>query len=234
MISVCIPTYNGEKFLKPQVDSVLSQLSQDDEIIVSDDGSSDNTIEILESYKDRRIKIFKNSRKGVISNIENALQNSIGEYIFLCDQDDVWVENKVNKMLEALSESDLAVSDCYVADQDLNIIYESFYNQNNSKTNKWLALLKNPYLGCCMAFKRKILDVALPFPSKIPMHDSWLGNIAAFKFKLVFISDKLIYYRRHENNASTTSEPTKNSVIKQMNYRMQIIAGLMSRLIIEK
>ena len=79
MISVCIPTYNGEKFLKPQVDSVLSQLSQDDEIIVSDDGSSDNTIEILESYKDRRIKIFKNSRKGVISNIENALQQSIGE-----------------------------------------------------------------------------------------------------------------------------------------------------------
>ena len=85
-----------------------------------------------------------------------------------------------------------------------------------------------------MAFKHRILDAALPFPSKIPMHDSWLGNIAAFKFKLVFISDKLIYYRRHENNASTTSEPTKNSVVKQMNYRMQIIEGLMSRLIIEK
>lgn len=234
MISVCIPTYNGNKYLKPQIDSVLSQLSKDDEIVVSDDGSSDNSIAILENYNDQRIKIFSNPRKGVISNIENALQQSIGEYIFLCDQDDVWVENKVSIMMKAMVESDLVISDCYVTDQNLNIIYESFYKQNNSKTNKWLALLKNPYLGCCMAFNRKVLDTALPFPKKIPMHDSWLGNIAAFKFKIGFISDKLIYYRRHENNASTTSEPTKNSVIKQMNYRMQIIAGLMSRLIIEK
>ena len=226
MISVCIPTYNGEKFLKPQVDSVLSQLSQDDEIIVSDDGSSDNTIEILKSYKDRRIKIFKNSRKGVISNIENALQQSIGEYIFLCDQDDVWVENKVSIMIKAMVESDLVVSDCYVTDQNLNIIYESFYKQNNSKANRWLALLKNPYLGCCMAFNRKVLDKALPFPSKIPMHDIWIGNVAAFKFQIKFISDKLIFYRRHGNNTSTASAPTKASLIKQLNYRLPIVSGL--------
>lgn len=227
MISVCIPTYNGEKFLKPQVDSVLSQLSQDDEIIVSDDGSSDNTIEILESYKDRRIKIFKNSRKGVISNIENALQNSIGEYIFLCDQDDVWVENKVSIMMKAMVESDLVISDCYVTDQNLNIIYESFYKQNNSKANRWLALLKNPYLGCCMAFNRKVLDKALPFPSKIPMHDIWIGNVAAFKFQVKFIPDKLIFYRRHGNNASTASAPTKESLMKQINYRLPVISGLL-------
>ncbi len=227
MISVCIPTYNGEKFLKPQVDSVLSQLSQDDEIIVSDDGSSDNTIEILESYKDRRIKIFKNSRKGVISNIENALQQSIGEYIFLCDQDDVWVENKVSIIMKAIVESDLVISDCYVTDQNLNIIYESFYKQNNSKNNKWLALLKNPYLGCCMAFNRKVLDTALPFPSKIPMHDIWIGNVAAFKFQIKFISDKLIFYRRHGNNTSTASAPTKASLMKQINYRLPVISGLL-------
>ena len=227
MISVCIPTYNGEKFLKPQIDSVLSQLSQNDEIVVSDDGSSDNTIEILENYKDSRIKIFSNPRKGVISNIENALQNSIGEYIFLCDQDDVWVENKVNKMMEALSESYLVVSDCYVTDQNLNTIYESFYKQNNSRTNKWLALLKNPYLGCCMAFKRKVLDLALPFPSKIPMHDIWIGNVAAFKFQVKFIPDKLIFYRRHGNNASTASAPTKASLMKQINYRLPVISGLL-------
>ncbi|MBN2765843.1 MAG: glycosyltransferase family 2 protein [Paludibacteraceae bacterium] len=227
MISVCIPTYNGEKFLKPQIDSVLSQLSQKDEIVVSDDGSSDNTIEILENYKDSRIKIFCNPRKGVISNIENVLQNSIGEYIFLCDQDDVWVENKVSKMMTAMAESDLVISDCYVTDQNLNTIYESFYKQNNSRTNKWLALLKNPYLGCCMAFKRKILNAALPFPSKIPMHDIWIGNVAAFKFHVKFIPDKLIYYRRHGNNASTASAPTKASLIKQINYRLPVISGLL-------
>lgn len=227
MISVCIPTYNGEKFLKPQVDSVLSQLSQDDEIIVSDDGSSDNSIAILENYNDQRIKIFSNPRKGVISNIENALQNSIGEYIFLCDQDDVWVENKVSIMMKAMVESDLVISDCYVTDQNLNIIYESFYKQNNSKANRWLALLKNPYLGCCMAFNRKVLDKALPFPSKIPMHDIWIGNVAAFKFQVKFISDKLIFYRRHGNNTSTASAPTKASLMKQINYRLPVISGLL-------
>ena len=77
-----------------------------------------------------------------------------------------------------------------------------------------------------MAFKRKVLDAALPFPAKIPMHDIWIGNVAAFKFQVMFIPDKLIYYRRHGNNASTASAPTKASLVKQINYRLPIVTAL--------
>ena len=226
-ISVCIATYNGEKYLKQQIDSVISQLNTDDEIVISDDGSTDQTIYILESYKDERIKIYTNTNKhGVIHNIENALKNSTGKYIFLCDQDDVWVDNKVKISLEALKNYDLVVSDCFITDENLNIIQDSFYKQHNSKSNKWLALLRNPYLGCCLSFKRTVLDLSLPFPKNIPMHDSWIGNVGAFKFKSIFIAEKLIYYRRHGNNASTTSEPSKASILKQLNFRLPIICGL--------
>lgn len=226
-ISVCIPTYNGEKFLKEQIDSVISQLSAEDEIVVSDDGSTDRSIEILESYNDKRIKIHNNKQKhGVIHNIESALKNCRGEYIFLCDQDDVWVENKIQISLKALQTADLVVSDCFVADENLKVIHESFYEQNNSKSNRWLALLRNSYLGCCLGFNRSVLNQALPFPKHIPMHDIWIGNVAAFKFSLKFIPDKLIYYRRHGSNASTASEPTTASIIKQLKDRKHIIMSL--------
>ena len=95
MISVCIATYNGAEYLREQVESILSQLEEEDEIVVSDDSSTDTTIEILQSFGDRRIKIFKNPAKGFVRNFENALRQAQGDFIFLSDQDDVWLPNKV-------------------------------------------------------------------------------------------------------------------------------------------
>lgn len=227
MISVCITTFNGERYILEQLSSIISQISNKDEIIVSDDGSTDQTVQIIEELNDNRIKIYHNSySRGIISNIQNALIKANGDIIFLADQDDVWLPNKVSTSLKSLENSDLIISDCYIVDNDLNITKSSFYAQNNSQTNKWRALIRNPYLGCCMAFKRSILEDALPFPTNIPMHDIWLGNVAAFRHKVRFIDDKLIYYRRHGNNASTASEPTETSILKQINYRLPIILGL--------
>ena len=227
MISVCITTFNGEKHILEQINSIISQISDKDEVVVSDDGSTDQTVRIIEELKDNRIKIYQNkSPKGIISNVQNALIEARGEIIFLADQDDVWLPNKVSICLKALENSDLVVSDCYIVNGNLNLIETSFYIHNKSQTNKWRALIRNSYLGCCMAFKRSILEDALPFPTNIPMHDIWLGNVAAFKHKVRFIDDKLIYYRRHGNNASTASEPTKASILKQINYRLPIIQGL--------
>ena len=94
-ISVCIATYNGGAFIKDQIYSILLQLSQNDEIIISDDGSRDSTLNILFSFNDSRIKIYKNGGKhGVVSNFENAIKHATGDYIFLCDQDDVWMPGK--------------------------------------------------------------------------------------------------------------------------------------------
>ncbi len=227
MISVCLTTYNGEKYLLEQLQSILSQLSQDDEVIISDDGSTDKTLEIIEKIGDRRIRAFKNQQsKGVISNVENALKQVNGELIFLADQDDIWLPEKVSICTTALEQCDLVVSDCFVTDKELNITHKSFYELNNSRQNKWKALIRNPYLGCCMAFHRKVLHKVLPFPKNIPMHDIWIGNMAAFHFNVKFIPDKLIYYRRHGSNTSTASEATKAGILKQINYRTSLISSL--------
>ncbi len=226
MISVCVATYNGEKYLKEQLDSILMQLSEDDEVIVSDDGSTDSTLEILAEYGER-VKILKNEQKGIVSNIENALNQAKGDIIFLSDQDDVWLPNKVETCVKELKVADLVVSDCFVTDKNLNIAHHSFFKKNNSFQNKFLALMKNSYLGCCMAFNRAVLDLALPFPKDIPMHDIWIGNVAGFNFKTKFISEPLIYYRRHYKNNSTASEKTKNNIFKIFSLRYSIIKNLL-------
>ncbi len=227
MITVCLTSFNGESYILDQLKSILCQLNNEDEVIVSDDGSTDKTVNIIKELNDKRIKlIFNNNNKGIISNVENTLIHAIGDYIFLADQDDIWLPDKVRICTKELETSDLVISDCYITDNELNITYDSFYKHNNSQFNKWFALLKNPYLGCCMAFNRKVLMNVLPFPKKIPMHDIWIGNIAAFKHKVKFIDDKLIYYRRHGLNSSSASEPSKASIFQQFDYRLSLIKPL--------
>jgi glycosyltransferase involved in cell wall biosynthesis len=229
MVSVCITTFNGEKYIFEQLQSILNQLNQEDEVIVSDDGSTDTTIEIIKDFNDKRIRIYVNEKdKGLISNVENSLIHAKGDYIFLSDQDDIWLPEKVNVCKSYLQQVDLVVSDCYVTDKELKIIHDSFIELNNSQQNKWKALFRNPYLGCCMAFKRSVLTKALPFPDKIPMHDIWIGNVAAFHFNVKFIPQKLICYRRHGLNASTASEPTKAGFFKKIDYRTSLIFSLIN------
>ena len=100
MISVCMASYNGEKYIKEQIDSILKQLSDEDELVISDDGSTDNTLSVIQSIHDKRIKLIHNQGEhGYSRNFENALKNSKGDYIFLSDQDDVWKDNKVETIL---------------------------------------------------------------------------------------------------------------------------------------
>ncbi len=230
MISVCLSTFNGEKYIYEQIQSILLQLDICDELIISDDNSTDKTIEIIQSFNDNRIKLFKNSvTKGVLLNVENALLKSTGDVIFLADQDDIWLPDKVQKFMKGLEQSDLIVSDCFIVDANLKHIEDSFFRVNNSQTNKWNALLRNSYLGCCMAFNRKVLIKALPFPAQIPMHDIWIGNIAAFYFKAGFINDKLIYYRRHGGNVSTSSEPSRTNLFQKLYFRFSVVKELIKR-----
>ncbi len=234
MISVCIATYNGEQYIEEQLISILTQLNKDDEIIISDDSSTDKTIEIIQNLNDTRIKIIHANFKNPIYNFENSLKHAKGDVIFTSDQDDVWLPDKVEKTLKELEQCDFLLSDCYVTDENLNIIQSSFFEVNSSVKNKWLALLKNPYLGCCLAFRRKILETAIPFPENIPMHDIWIGNVAAFKYKTKITNEKLIYYRRHKNNASTASEKSNNNVFKKIKHRKNLIKALLKRIIFNK
>ena len=225
MISVCIATYNGERFVREQIDSVLCQLSSGDEIIVSDDGSTDGTIVIINCIGDKRIRIIEGPRKhSPILNFENALKAAKGEYVFLADQDDVWKPNKVEVCMKWLQKYDCVVSDAEVTDSSLNQLYPSLYEVMHVKEERiYNTVWKNGYTGCCMAFMRNVLEASLPFPKDIPMHDIWIGNVAAYKYSVKFIPDKLILFRRHNDTVSCNGKGSKYSIWQQITFRWNII-----------
>ncbi len=234
MISVCLATYNGEKFIGEQLDSILCQISEIDELIISDDGSTDDTINVINSYNDSRIKLFFNQGKhGYVTNFENALINAKGDYIILSDQDDVWMPNKVTIVSEKLKTHDLIMHDAEIVDGAGKRLGKTFYSIIGHKHTGFFANCLRPrFLGCCMAFNKKVLAKALPMNSLD--HDYWIGMLALCKFKVAFIDDKLICYRRHGGNVSSTSEKSTNSLYHKLSKRVKLICALVRRLIFNK
>ena len=230
MISVCIATYNGERFIREQIDSILRQLSSDDEIIVSDDGSTDDTISIINSIDDKRIRIIEGPRKhSPTLNFERAMKEAKGDYIFLADQDDVWKPNKVEVCIKWLQNYDCVVSDAEVTDSNLNPLYPSLYAIMQVRHGRiYNTIWKNGYTGCCMAFRRNVLKASLPFPKNIPMHDIWIGNVAAYKYNMKFIPDKLIFFRRHNETISCNGKGSKYSMWQQIKFRWNIVKSIVN------
>ncbi len=205
MISVCMATYNGEKYIADQIDSILNQLGCDDELIISDDGSTDRTLDVIKKFHDCRISITSNSNaRGLLCNIENALRLAQGDYVFLADQDDLWIPGRVVKMTSVLLEYDVVVSDAIVVDRYLSEIHGSLFQLLGSGPGLIKNLIKNTYVGCCMAFRKAVLEAVLPFPPDTPMHDWWIGMMGELKFSTYFLSQLLLYYRRHDACFSCT------------------------------
>lgn len=236
MVSVCMTTFNGEKYIRNQVDSILSELEVEDELIVSDDNSFDDTLKILNSYNDQRIKIYTNdNRKGIIGNFENAIKKSSGDYIFLSDQDDIWIKGKVEKTVTLLKKSDLVISDAYIIDENETKLNTSFFEVNNTKYGFFVNIIKSGYLGCAMAFKKEVKNYILPFPIKIPMHDLWIGSLVyLLGGDVTFSKEKMILYRRHGNNASYSGEKSKISYFNRIKYRFELLLLLVCRYLSQK
>lgn len=206
MISVCMATYNGEKYIKQQIDSILCQLGPEDELIISDDMSTDGTLDIVKKYNDSRIKVHIHEKDhGFVRNFENSLSYAKGDYIFLSDQDVLWMPNKVEISLQYLNDYDFVVSDCITINEDEEVISNSRIKDYNIKTGFWRLMIKTRYLGCCMAFHKKVLNTVLPFPSNTYLmeHDLWIAAVAECYYKTALIHDPLIKYRRHGNNVSS-------------------------------
>lgn len=232
MISVCIATYNGEEYLKEQLDSILSQLSKNDEIVISDDHSTDNTIQIIRSYSDDRIRVILNERgKGYVSNFENALLNAKGDFVFLSDQDDIWLNNKVKYCMEQLVYYDFIVSDAILIDKFNNTIDKSYFKKRRVYNTLAGNIFKFGYLGCCMAFRKEILNKALPFPQnhQYCLHDNWLFLIAKAYYRTKISNEKLIKYRRHDNNTSNGGFSNSTSFIFKITYRCYLLFYLLKR-----
>lgn len=226
-VSVAMTTYNGEKYVKEQIDSILINLTEKDELVISDDGSTDKTIEIIKSYNDPRIKLIEGLKKGVKKNFENAIAHTTGEYVFLADQDDIWSEDKVEKVLKELYNNvGLVIHDAIVFDSDYNqIIYDSFFKYRNSGKGIIKNIYKNTYIGCCMAFKKDLKEYIIPIPNDIEMHDQWIGLIAEKYGNVLFLKEKLIKYRRHSGNVSSFKHYPLAKMIKN---RINLIKNLVS------
>lgn len=213
MISVCMATYNGEKYIKQQVESILCQLSANDEIIVSDDGSKDDTLGIIKSLNDPRIHIYINEGKhGFVGNFNNAFLHAKGDYIFLSDQDDYWLPGKVKTVMGYLTNGiDLVTHNADLVDGEGRYLGSDYFSHLHSKTGFWANMWKTRFLGCCMCFNRKVLDKCMPMPKHIVAHDYWIGMMALKHFNVKFIDDKLLCYRRHGGNVSPSSEKSNES-----------------------
>ncbi|PLX85632.1 MAG: alpha-L-Rha alpha-1,3-L-rhamnosyltransferase [Desulfuromonas sp.] len=228
-VSVCMATRNGERFLPRQLESILRQLAKDDEIIVSDDSSTDRTPEIVASCRDPRVKFFPgNAFFHPAYNLENALKRSTGEIIVLADQDDVWLENKVDLVRERLkgrSGQIVTLSlDGEVIDAEGVVVCASIFGMIGAGRGLVKNLYDNTYMGCTMAFTRRLLDVALPFPKTIPMHDSWLGLLSEIYGEVEFVPEKTMQYRRHEDNASF-----RRPFREQVGSRLALAGNLLRR-----
>lgn len=232
MISVCIASYNGARYLREQIESIIAQLDDSDEIIICDDHSTDNTVALVRSLPYRQIRLIENEENlGYTGNFERCLSLARGEYIFLCDQDDIWMPNKVAVCLKALEKADFVVTDAIITDAEGRETHASFFKERGIHRS-WLGnIVKFGFLGCLCAFKSSVRDKALPFPKRRELctHDNWLFLIGKTFFKTSVLDEPLVRYRRHGSNASFGSDNAGTSFSFKVRYRLYLMAQLLKR-----
>lgn len=216
-VEIVLAAYNGGKYIAELLNSIVCQTYDNWKILVRDDGSSDNTNEIIDHYADshpgklRRI-IDDNGNVGVIKNFEILLGGCCADYILLCDQDDFWMPDKIEKLINRmLSAEDEASKDCpiliysdyKIVDEELQEVAPSFWRLVNIKP--WhnslnRLLVENVITGCTVMMNRKLVEMCLPFGKQIIMHDWWMGLVAALFGRLAYIEEQLVCYRQHDRN----------------------------------
>jgi glycosyltransferase involved in cell wall biosynthesis len=222
-------TYNGAPFVAEQLRSILRQLDSADEIVVVDDSSRDNTVAVIESMADRRIRLLRNTRNlGVTRTFERALQASTKPILLLSDQDDVWHEEKLERMIREFQNPavTLCISNAVYTDENGNRMPGFRFEDLHEMPGLMRTIMQNRYQGSLMAFRREILAVALPFPYPMPMHDWWLGVVNAAVGKAVYINEPLMDYRRH---SATVTKEVHGTVPQMLKQRLQLVAALIRR-----
>ena len=222
-IEILMATYNGEKYIKEQIESIISQTYKNWNLLIRDDGSTDRTLDIIREFivKDKRIKLLIDDKGnlGYVKNFEELLKKSKAEYIFLCDQDDIWENEKLEKSLFYLKEKKVIIHNAKIFYTEKKI--KNYKKTLGFKKKRFLKRVVFPeYTGCCMGLKKEFLHIVLPIPSGFPSHDIWIGMIAEIKDEIYFINENLIKYRRHSQNVSATGEKSKNSLLKKLKFRI--------------
>ncbi|WP_158828764.1 glycosyltransferase family 2 protein [Mucilaginibacter lacusdianchii] len=206
LVSIALCTYNGAKYLKQQIDTLLNQTYTNIEIVITDDQSSDDTLSILEQYAaaDSRIIIHKNEKNlGYAKNFEKAIHLCKGKYIALSDQDDIWALNKIELLVNAIGNALLIYHDSEFVDNEEQSLGKMSDVLNMYSGNDPLALVfDNCVSGHSCMFKAELLPQLGPFNPKL-FHDWWIAFVAANKGSIVYLNEVLVKYRRHHEAITT-------------------------------
>lgn len=212
-LSIALATYNGARFLRDQLDSLLAQTVAFDELVVCDDCSADSTLDILAEYaaRDPRIRIIANeSNLGFRANFEKALRLCRGELIALCDQDDIWVPRHLEVLRDSIGRnllvaggSDVVDRNCCSHGRSLAFVKNfEFHDPDPIQVFRFVAFYQNPFQGAAMMMRREFLDVALPISDTVRYHDVWFATVASLMESFRFVDSIVTLYRIHGDNAS--------------------------------
>lgn len=223
-IDILMATYNGEKYLVEQLDSIINQTYHNWNLLIRDDNSTDKTLEIIQNYhkKDKRIKILKDNKGnlGIVRNFEELLKSSESEFIMFSDQDDIWVENKLDmylKMIEKIKNKGFMIhSDAILFDKNKsNILKDTFISKK--AINRGLENVFFNYFvqGATILISKEIKNFILPFPKEVYLHDRYIHLISELFFERIFVNKALIYYRQHGDNQIGAKNTIRELLLKR-------------------
>lgn len=218
LVSVAMATYNGARYLGEQLDSIISQTYRNIELVIVDDCSKDNTVELIASYQAKFpfIKLVQNEQNlGVTGTFEKAIRNCNGTFIALSDQDDIWVKDKIDILVNEIGDYDAVYANSLLVDAHGHSLGKSFTSIMNMKTYHSGApfLLSNSVPGHAILMKKDFVEKILPFPEKM-LFDLWIGFNAAGNNGIKFVNKELVHYRQHETNTIGTRD-SKNKKKKK-------------------
>lgn len=218
LISIALCTYNGAAYLKEQLDTLINQSYPNCEIIIVDDCSKDNTVEILKQYAEshHQIKLYINSENlGYTKNFEKAIGLCNGEYIALCDQDDIWDKNKISIMIGHIGNNMLIYHDSAFVNEAGEVLGNKISDIRNcySGSDSRVFLFENCISGHSMLFKKELMDYADGFKKEI-IHDWWLAYVATNIGSVLFLNQVLVQYRQHNNANTNILRQKRDKVLK--------------------
>lgn len=227
-VSVVMASYNGEAFIQQQIESILPQLGPEDEFLISDDGSTDATLSIIQSFQknNHQIVLIKGPKKGPSANFEEAMKHAGKEIVLLTDQDDIWIDGKVSAVKEAFERHpniDIFLHNAGFCDTEGKPLSGDTFAQRGTRHGVFHNWLKSGYYGCCMGIRRSFLEKALPFPVPNVLHDQYLGLIAEWEKTALFSDNQWIWHRLHGSNQSQ-----RQPFFKMISVRWKLLYSLLA------
>ena len=228
LISIAMCSYNGERFIKEQIDSILYQTYSNFELIITDDCSSDKTIEIIKNYQenDKRIKLYQNETNlGFVKNFEKSISLCTGDYIALADQDDIWKKDKLKTFIENIGENVLIYSDALLIDEHASSMEKELIRPDKdliSGSNNRAFILENCISGNTLMFKKELVEQILPIPDDISFHDRWIAFVASTYGSIIFTDEPMTYYRRYSEQITKKREKNYESFFDRLEKKKEL------------